>query len=314
MITGYSIFAVVPYPDSGPMGLPPCTAAELALSLPEPRGASNGYPAHMTASTSSGSGGTHTYFNGNGHSLAGPSSAAHAGGFAPAGSAADASVSSPRKGKRPASLGAHDLDHDDDDDDVIIEDPATTSASGGRQRQRQRQRRRVGEGPSRGAGAEDEGAGAGSGAPTGAPHGEAANGMSEEEMMAAAIAASLKVSSGGTSDAGGGGGGRAGDSAGGSQVRSARAFCGGRSTCRSSVARRTVEVFVRMADPPLGPLQQATRSRAAQAEEDEFQRALQASLDETGGAQQSDASEEPEEEEDSPSLEELRRRRAARFG
>ena len=76
------------------------------------------------------------------------------------------------------------------------------------------------------------------------------------------------------------------------------------------VSRAGCPACGRVADPVLHVAQQHSQSRAAQSEEDEFQRALQASLAEAGGAQA--ASEEPEE--DSPSLEELRRRRAARFG
>ncbi|GAA5950516.1 hypothetical protein JCM3765_000515 [Sporobolomyces pararoseus] len=56
------------------------------------------------------------------------------------------------------------------------------------------------------------------------------------------------------------------------------------------------------------------RSRAAEAEEEEFQRALQASLAgaQAEGKDQSEAME--EEEEDAPTMEELRARRLARFG
>ncbi|GAA5921676.1 hypothetical protein JCM3775_001761 [Rhodotorula graminis] len=270
---GYSIFAVVPSPDAGITGLPPCSAADLALSLPEPRG-TDGFPSHHGngngASTSGArNGAQHTYFGGNGQSLAGAgsSSSSAAAGFAPSGSlGAVAGASSARKGKRPASTDPHRMDEDggdDEDDVVIVEGPdggssASTSASG----RRQRQRRRVGDGPLRDAAADGTAGLAGAGPGPGEE-------MSEEDMMAAAIAASLRVSSSAASDAGGSTGGGAG---------------GG---------------------------QQPSQSRAAQSEEDEFQRALQASLAEAGGAQ--GASEEPEEE-DSPSLEELRRRRAARFG
>ncbi|GAA5897955.1 hypothetical protein JCM8208_003201 [Rhodotorula glutinis] len=266
---GYSIFAVVPSPDAGITGLPPCSAANHALALPEPRG-TDGFPSHhgngASASTSNGRGGSHTYFGGNGQSLAGGSSST---GFAPSGSSsASAAASSARKGKRPASMDAHRMDEDGDggeDDVVIVEGPAGgSSASTSTSGRHHRQRRRVGDGPLRDAGV-DGTSGLG-GAGGGPGRGQE---MSEEDQMAAAIAASLRVSSSGTSDAGGSSAGGAGNG------------------------------------------QQRTQSRAAQSEEDEFQRALQASLAEAGGAQ--GASEEPEEE-DSPSLEELRRRRAARFG
>ncbi|GAA5907034.1 hypothetical protein JCM5296_006573 [Sporobolomyces johnsonii] len=58
-----------------------------------------------------------------------------------------------------------------------------------------------------------------------------------------------------------------------------------------------------------------SRSRAAQAEEEEYQRALEASLAEAGQAEQEEEQDEDDvEQEDSPSMEELRRRRLARFG
>ncbi|GAA5833237.1 hypothetical protein JCM9279_001464 [Rhodotorula babjevae] len=265
---GYSIFAVVPRPDAGITGLPPCAAAYLALTLPEPRG-TDGFPAHhgsgSGASTSNGRSGSHTYFGGSGQSLAGGSSSAS---FAPSGSSSTGAASSVRKGKRPASMDAHRMDEDgdgaEDNDVVIVEDSADGSSAGtSASARRHRQRRRVGDGPLRDADVDGTGGLGGAGGGPGQREE-----MSEEDMMAAAIAASLKVSSSGTSDAGGSSTGGAGNG-------------------------------------------QHTQSRAAQAEEEEFQRALQASLAEAGGAQ--DASEEPEEE-DSPSLEELRRRRAARFG
>ncbi|BGP48641.1 hypothetical protein JCM10450v2_004517 [Rhodotorula kratochvilovae] len=242
---GYSIFAVVPAPESAITGLPQCSAEDRARTLPPPRGTSSNGFSNGGGGEASGSG-THTRFGGGGegHTLAGSSSSG-AGAFASNGHAATSSSAAARKGKRPASP----LDEilDDDDDDVIIEEPS--SAAG------RRQRRRVGE----------------------APPAAAREGMSDEEMMAAAIAESLRVSSG--SDGGSGGPGGAGTQNGAEGSRG-----GG----------------------------QAAHSRAAQSEEDEYQRAVQASLAEAGGA--AGASDEEGGEEDSPSMEELRRRRMARFG
>ncbi|GAA6041114.1 hypothetical protein JCM8097_004119 [Rhodosporidiobolus ruineniae] len=275
---GYSIFAVIPSPDSQSASLPPCPAADKALNLPPPHG--NG------AFASSSSAAAFNPFGGNGHSLssAGGSSFAAAVGFAPpapgpsrqpfssalnpslsssyytgTSSSTSSSASSSRKGKRPAS------DEEDDDDDIIIEEPQPSHGAGGEGR---RQRRRL-DGPEVGQG----GAGAG--------------GMeqSEEEMMAAAIRESLRVSQ----DGGGGGSGGSGGTSAGSSV--------GEQTLSSSAQRPSL-------------------SRAAASEEAELARAIQASL---AHAQESGVEVEVDEDdhdaqEDSPSMEELRRRRLARFG
>lgn len=56
-------------------------------------------------------------------------------------------------------------------------------------------------------------------------------------------------------------------------------------------------------------------SRAALSEEEEFQRAVQASLVTVGGELEEVSEDDaPQGDEDSPSMEELRRRRLARFG
>ncbi|GAA5902581.1 hypothetical protein JCM6882_009322 [Rhodosporidiobolus microsporus] len=274
---GYSIFAVVPAPDSNVTGLPPCSAADKALNLPPPHGGGN-----AAASTSS----SFNAFNGNGHSLnaaAGPSSSAFsASSFAaavsraPFSSALNPSLSTRggggggRKGKRPASVDLA-ID-DDDDDDIIIEEPGSASgasssgsgASGGK-------RRKIANGngfsssngfggaPSVGVGMGDGGGGGGVG--------------EEEEMMARAIRESLKVSGGSSTESG---------------VSTAAATGG-----------------------------QTPVSRAAQSEEDEFERAIRASLADAGGGDGSVAAEVDEDDhvqDDSPTMEELRRRRMARFG
>ncbi|BGP32514.1 hypothetical protein JCM10296v2_004295 [Rhodotorula toruloides] len=248
---GYSIFAVVPAPELGQItGLPSCPAADLALSLPPPRGG-NSYS----------NGSSSTSFTGNGHTLAGPSNPRQA--FGSTSSAfkppltSTASGASSRKGKRPAS------DEDDDDDDIIIEEPDASGSGSGRssveQESEKRRRRRKIEGQNGGADGSRDAMGA----------------ISEEEMMAAAIRESLRVSGQG----GGGGGGT-------------------------------------------GEASQPRKGRGDVDEEEEFQRALQASLAETGGggsngdagnATESEASAD-EGAEDNPSIDELRRLRLARFG
>ncbi|BGO91813.1 hypothetical protein NBRC10512_007610 [Rhodotorula toruloides] len=179
---GYSIFAVVPAPELGQItGLPSCSAADLALSLPPPRGG-NSYS----------NGSTSASFAGNGHTLAGPSTSRQAFGSTSSSAykpplASTASGSSSRKGKRPAS------DDDDDDDDIIIEEPSASGSGSGRssveQESEKRRRRRKIDGQNGGA----------------SGNGDAMGAMSEEEMMAAAIRESLRVSGQG----GGGGTGEA---------------------------------------------------------------------------------------------------------
>ncbi|GAA6003713.1 josephin domain-containing protein [Rhodotorula paludigena] len=265
---GYSIFAVVPAPESNISGLPSCRAADFALTLPAPRG---------TNGTSS-AGAVHNPWSsaGNGHSLAaGPSGVGarqpfssalnpRAGGF---GSSTASSLSSSgassaaRKGKRPASdedlvLGGG----DEDDDDVVIQEDSGSVETESEKRRRRRRLERAAEPPA-----------------------AAPGGMSEEEMMAAAIRESLKVSGGGdgragTEDQGGGTAGSSGDAS-------------------------------------AGTSQASMPSRAALSEEEEFQRAVQASLATVGGEQEEVSEDDaPQGDEDSPSMEELRRRRLARFG
>ncbi|BGP25056.1 hypothetical protein JCM10295v2_003976 [Rhodotorula toruloides] len=239
----YSIFAVVPAPGFGHItGLPSCPAANLALSLPLPRGR-NSYS----------NGSTSTSLPGNGHALAGPSNSHQA--FGPASSASKppllstTSASSSRKGKRPASNA-------ESDDDLIIQEPSASGRASGRssveQESEKRRRRRKVEGQ-------------------GVADGDVAGAMSEEEMMAAAIRESLRVSGQG----------------------------GGAGSAESSQPRK---------------------GRGDVDEEEEFQRALQASLaanggagGDTGNATESEASGD-EGAEDSPSIDELRRLRLARFG
>ncbi|GAA5999854.1 hypothetical protein JCM10207_005937 [Rhodosporidiobolus poonsookiae] len=286
---GYSIFAVLPTPDSALGALPPCSAADKALNLPPPRGSSS-----SSASSSNG----YAAFGGNGQSVgaptpgpsrangwAGPSTSASArqpfssalnptlsfSSASTSASASSASSSARRNGKRPASPTTLDLagsgsspsGSSDDDDLVIVEDGSGFGAGGGGGGGK---RRRM-NGPTSGGGG---GGGAASGA--GAGMGEA----SEEEMMARAMRESLRVS----------GGGSAGTSANGEGSEAGRA-----------------------------------PSRAAQSEEEEFQRAVAASLalasaQQPGqdGPAEVEVDEDEHAQEDSPTMEELRRRRMARFG
>lgn len=284
ILAGYSIFAVVPAPELDQItGLPSCPAADLALSLPPPRGG-NGYSNGSTSSS----------FTGNGHTLGGPSASRQAFGSSASSSAfkppltSTASGSSSRKGKRPAS------DEDDDDDDIIIEEFRASGSASGRssveeESEKRRRRRKID-------GLNDAANGAG-------PGGDGMDAMSEEEMMAAAIRESLRVSGQGSDGSG--------ES---SQVRSRGLLAGNSASAGSFLVPCDLERAHTRSRT------QARKNRGDVDEEAEFQRALQASLAETGGgaggegnATESEASGD-EGAEDSPSIDELRRLRLARFG
>ncbi|GAA5984119.1 hypothetical protein JCM10908_006058 [Rhodotorula pacifica] len=272
---GYSIFAVVSATDGQLGGLPPCTAEEVARTLPPPRGGGNGMSTSGTSTSA---------FSGTGFSLNGNNAfASTSASSSPSGSTSDpfstatnglngGFAGSSRKGKRAASpddaMGAN--ADDDDDDEIIIEEGVSNgkqsrSSVESESEKRRRRRRLERDRP-------DDG-----GAVVLPP------GLSEEDQMAAAIAASLRVS---------GNGGGAGTSAAGS----------GSSTSATVGSK--------------------TPGRAALSEEEEFRRAVEASLAEAGGERgvqdggnvtESEASEDGEAE-DSPTMEELRQKRLARFG
>ncbi|GAA5958045.1 hypothetical protein JCM8115_001111 [Rhodotorula mucilaginosa] len=284
---GYSIFAVVSATDDQLGGLPPCAAAEVARTLPPPRGGGSG----------NGNGDSNSdwgAFSGSGHSLGGGDGS---NAFASTSSASTSSrsglgalstttamngqngfASSARKGKRAASPDdAMGQDDDDDDDDIIIEEGKGSKSSVDSESEKRRRRRRLEQEPIGGRGTETAQGGGGGGGAAALPPG-----LSEEEQMAAAIAASLNVSGNGAARGEGGSG-------------------SGTSTSTAT-------------DPKVP-------GRAALSEEEEFRRAVAASLAEAnnsgngdgGGITESEASED-EGGEDSPTMEELRRRRLARFG
>ncbi|GAA5844930.1 hypothetical protein JCM3766R1_000336 [Sporobolomyces carnicolor] len=267
-LRGYSIFAIVPSPQSHLGGLPPCDASAIAPSLPSPSGGGAG--GGMSSS------GSHIRFDGGAipPPIASSSSSLSNGAASFSASTSGFGPSSSRqhdplpafqrtlsKGKRPAS-------DDDDDDDIIFEggtggargdfksaSSSTTTGTGSssveeESEQRSRRRRRK----------DDDRNGNGPGK---------MNEMSEDDMMARAIEESLRVVAAGTG---------------------------------SGNDHKTA------ADHDL-----LDNNRARLEEEEEFQRALRASLEE-GGAQSGEATMDDEEEEDAPTMEQLRAKRLARFG
>ncbi|GAA6061490.1 hypothetical protein JCM10212_002569 [Sporobolomyces blumeae] len=306
-LQGYSIFAVIPSSESHLASLPPCQANEIAPALGSPSGGQQTDRASPPAATSSRTGpfassSTHTRFGPTGVSSTSSSSSSSASASASSNMSSHVAYpsfgrtwSSTSKGKRPASDEDRDLDDDDgddddgddddDDDDVIIEEPnGSTGGRGGgtsrssveRESEKRKRRRKL----DTGGGREPTGSmgnGQGSvGELETATNGQGAGygDLSEEDMMARAIEESLRVS-------------REGDEGG---IR-------------------------------VGASKVSTSSKAAEHEEAEFQRALQASLAATqggtnGGGGETDEHREEEEEEaeeDAPTMEELRRRRLARF-
>ncbi|GAA5870782.1 hypothetical protein JCM3774_001676 [Rhodotorula dairenensis] len=284
-LQGYSIFAVVSATDGQLEGLPPCAAADVARTLPPPRGAGSNSGAQAAPSGA---------FSGSGHSLAGgnnafastsasasaaASSGPQAGAFSTMmGGGQNGFAGSSRKGKRAASpdevMGR---DEDDEDDDIIIEEHVQKAAKSSVDTQSEKRRRRRRLEPDQTPG--DQGRVTG-GSLAFSP------GLSKEDQMAAAIAASLRVSGSGNGNASGG------------------TAEGGSGSSTSATSRFK------------------TPGGVALSEEEEFRRAVAASLAEASGADpgggagditESEGSGD-EEAEDSPSMEELRRRRMARFG
>ncbi|KAG0662144.1 hypothetical protein C6P46_003537 [Rhodotorula mucilaginosa] len=284
---GYSIFAVVSATDGQLGGLPPCAAAEVARTLPPPRGGGSGNGnGHSNSNWGAFSGSGHSLGGGDGSNAFASTSSASTSSRSGLGALSTTTAmngqngfaSSARKGKRAASPDdAMGQDDDDDDDDIIIEEGKGSKSSVDSESEKRRRRRRLEQEPIGGRGTETaQGEGGGGGAAALPP------GLSEEEQMAAAIAASLNVSGNGAARGEGGSG-------------------SGTSTSTAT-------------DPKVP-------GRAALSEEEEFRRAVAASLAEAnnsgngdgGGITESEASGD-EGGEDSPTMEELRRRRLARFG
>ncbi|ORY84137.1 Josephin-domain-containing protein [Leucosporidium creatinivorum] len=296
-LQGYSIFAVVPADDSRVGGLPSCAASDLALTLPAPtsRGGDSS-TSNAVASTSTSS------FQGAGNVLGSkpatlPSISTNSSAAASASSSTTSTSTSKGKNKRPPVDDAM-----DEDDDLIIVGGSSTSGATSQARstssveeesEKRRQRRRIGD--------RDLPVSSGSASPA-PPEVKGQTQLTEDEQMALAIAESLRASKLETD---------ADD-----DEEDEIVVVGDRK-------KEEVKGKGKAKDSSTSAPAPTSRARRGDEEEDaELAAALKASLLDAGGAGEREGSsskeveetEEDDGEDDTPSMEELRRRRLARFG